>query len=483
MALDERLGELLRSAGFGGRRSMELLAEGGGAIAPVGSLRALGRTEDARMAVLLRLFGYSQDVEREQAEQALAPLGVAELAAAGLIDIDGTAVRSGLRLSDFHGLLLAGDAPRDVEPEQHVMALSTASQLTAYLTVRREVATALDLGTGSGVHALLAARHAEHVVGVDINARALELAALNERLNGVPDGRCSWVQGSWLDPVEDERFDLVVANPPYVISPDNILRYRDSERGGDELSREVVRGCARVLAEDGFATVMCSWIHREDAWDAPVREWVAGLGCDALLLHLSSQRPLPYAISWNRGRAESDPRWFAETVDRWVAHLQAADVERIATGFVVLRRRSARENWFGSFHGIAIPQGPGGEQLERIFAGGDVLGSRRGAGLLAELLSRPWELLDRHRLDQSAIYEGGAYAGEGRMSRQPDTGVHATVEPRVLPVLLGCDGSRPLGELLNAAPVPEGLDRAGFHSLCLGTVRDLIARGYLLPVD
>ena len=58
----------------------------------------------------------------------------------------------------------------------HVLGVGGATRILAALTVRRQVGAALDLGTGSGVHALLAARHAERVVGVDLNRRALRLA-------------------------------------------------------------------------------------------------------------------------------------------------------------------------------------------------------------------------------------------------------------------------------------------------------------------
>ena len=145
--------------------------------------------------------------------------------------------------------------------------LSTSSKAVAYTTVRRPVRTALDLGTGSGIQALLAARHAERVVGVDVNPHALALADLSQRLNGVDN--VDWVEGDWFEPVDGQRFDLVVANPPVVISPDNSLLARDSAIGGEELSRQIVRGCAEHLDEGGFATVFCNWAHGEGAARGP----------------------------------------------------------------------------------------------------------------------------------------------------------------------------------------------------------------------
>ena len=117
------------------------------------------------------------------------------------------------------------------------------SNTLANLTVRRPVARALDVGTGNGIQALLASRHAEHVVATDVNERALAFARFNLALNGVSNVELR--QGSFLEPVEGERFDLVVANPPYVISPESSFVFRDSGLGRDRVSELVVRGRAR----------------------------------------------------------------------------------------------------------------------------------------------------------------------------------------------------------------------------------------------
>jgi release factor glutamine methyltransferase len=79
----------------------------------------------------------------------------------------------------------------------------------------RRTGRALDLGTGSGCIALALASEGEYdeVVGVDLSAEALALARENSALSAVS---VRWVEGSWVDPVRAERFDLVVSNPPYI---------------------------------------------------------------------------------------------------------------------------------------------------------------------------------------------------------------------------------------------------------------------------
>ncbi len=72
----------------------------------------------------------------------------------------------------------------------------------------------LDVGTGSGILAIAAAKlHATRVVAIDLYSGALDVARRNACLNGVED-RIEWVCGNLLEPVKDERFDLIVSNPP-----------------------------------------------------------------------------------------------------------------------------------------------------------------------------------------------------------------------------------------------------------------------------
>src|SRR5207245_2780355 len=120
-------------------------------------------------------------------------------------------------------------------------------------------------------------------------------------------------------PVAGERFDLVVSNPPYVVSPASELLYRDGDLPADAVTRKLLREAPGYLEEGGFAQVMGNWIHgAHEDWRAPLEECVAGTGCDALLLRYSPLDLVAYAANWNLPLPAGGSRPFLEAVDRWL---------------------------------------------------------------------------------------------------------------------------------------------------------------------
>src|SRR5439155_5157222 len=178
--------------------------------------------------------------------------------------------------------------------------------------------------TGSGIHALLAAAHAEHVVATDVNARALAFTELNAALNGVTNVECR--RGSLFEPVDGETFDLITCNAPYVVSPERRWAYRDSGLQADQVSERVVQDAAAHLNEGGFATLLVSWLAQdEDSPDERVLAWVEATGCSGWILPTQGSDPLDHAAEWNSHLA-GDPQAFGEAVDEWEHYFERLGV-------------------------------------------------------------------------------------------------------------------------------------------------------------
>ena len=128
-----------------------------------------------------------------------------------------------------------------------------ASQLTrAVLPADADV---LDMGTGSGVCALAAARHARRVVASDIDESAVRCARINMLLNEA-DAKVHVLQGDLFEPLGDRRFDVVLFNPPFVrgIPRNNADRAWRSP----DMAERFAAGLRAHLRPSGYALVLLS---------------------------------------------------------------------------------------------------------------------------------------------------------------------------------------------------------------------------------
>lgn len=110
----------------------------------------------------------------------------------------------------------------------------------------------LDIGTGSGILAVVAALQASESVGVDINPRAVQCARQTALLSS-PAGTTTFLCGDLYEPVRSQRFDCIVANPPFVPLPPGFRMFLSADGGPDGLSivRRVLAGVHQHLTVDG----------------------------------------------------------------------------------------------------------------------------------------------------------------------------------------------------------------------------------------
>jgi release factor glutamine methyltransferase len=113
----------------------------------------------------------------------------------------------------------------------------------------------LDLGTGSGIGAVFAARRGASVVAVDVNPEAVRCARINALLNQA-DERIDVRVGDLFEPVHGREFDLVLFNPPFYrgIPRDNL----DHAWRAQDVFERFAAGLAGVLAPDGYALLTLS---------------------------------------------------------------------------------------------------------------------------------------------------------------------------------------------------------------------------------
>ncbi len=419
------------------------LMEGTAWLTSPSDIAIVGRrvTGQGPFATAFRLFYLGLEVDAAAAERALAPVSLSSLAGIGVLARDGSTVRPLVQLAPVGSLLAAADLGDSLRgTRDFVTGRTPATMALLGHTIRAPVGKALDVGCGNGAQALAAARDAESVVATDVSQRALAFTRFSAALNGLANIECR--EGPWFEPVDGERFDLIVGNPPFVVSPDSEFLYRDAGLPGDSASRDLVAGAAEHLANGGFAHLLCNWAHAADDWTAPVREWVAEAGCDAWALRFGSRDALRYAAGWNAHLKDADPAEFESAVERWLDYYRRLGIEAIAYGLIILRCRPSGTGWFRAAELPRRPVGDPTAHFQRLFSNEEPSGDD---GLLdARLSPAPGQTVE-----QLLVAEASGYRTDHAIVRvAPGIGVDCEVDGAAIAVLEGCDGRRSLREVV-----------------------------------
>jgi len=425
------------------------------------------------------LFWLGRAVSESAFGKMLQGLDIQALTAVGLLNRQDGMVRSSAKLTPYHDLLLASDFGPEVHRQlsaDHVLGVGAASLTLANLTVRRKVKTALDLGSGAGIQAFLAANHADHVIGTDTNPRALNFAKFNTILNGTEG--IEWRQGNLYEPAAQEQFDLIVSNPPFVISPESLFVFRDGNLQGDLVSEQVVSGAGEKLTEGGFACILLNWYHKNDTdWDSRPLSWASNTGCDNWLLCFKSADPLVYAADWLRTSIGQSSPDYGRRLDEWMAYYEKNSIERISAGVMIMRKRRGQVNWSrADVIETGHATGSSGEQIERIFAAEDLLRTLDEQRLLEQRF-----LFNKHHLLQHelSLEDGRWVIRKENLRATRGIPISGKVDMYIATLLAGCDGQRTLRELIGTVAGRMQSDVEELMPACLAAFRKLMQAGFL----
>ena len=224
-----------------------------------------------------------------------------------------------------------------------------------------------------------------------------------------------------------------------------------------------------------------NWACRPDGdWAEPPRSWLdeARLRCVGVAARI--RRPLTYAARWLRGEwlAHSDPSGSA--LDRWLNYYRACGIDAIASGSVVVRKRCG-VNWFQGFSVGAEMHGFCGEQLQRLLGIQDYCTNHLRTD--EDLLNCRFKLSE-HRLEQVFHFEHDRYQLHSSLLRlQEPMPIPIGIDGFGLQLLSKCDGRHTLRDLLCDAAARHDVDVDDMMSSALVSIRNLVTRGFLLPVD
>lgn len=366
------------------------------------------RAQTAPISVLTRLFMLGDTVAGQQLDQALPTCGVAGAVSLSLVqpvadssspsryratvdlrpysavipdvmvgggsDSDSTRQLNWWIASDLTSMVTGGALRPD-----HVLGVGGASTSLLEMTIRKPFTSALDMGCGCGIQAMHLATHCERVVATDLSERACQFTRFNAALN---DMQIDVRAGSLFEPVAGQTFDLIVTNPPFVITPDvlrgdgdDLLEYRDGGMSRDELVRTVIQMGPDYLVPGGYMQMIGNWeipadVDPDSGWSDRLKPWFSDRPVDAWIVQRDVLDPAQYVEMWLQDADPHDADSEADAeldigesgamvgvedpfglVDskreiayaKWLADFDSANVGAVGMGFVAMRRLDADE--------------------------------------------------------------------------------------------------------------------------------------------
>jgi SAM-dependent methyltransferase len=399
---------------------------------------------------------------------------------AGFLTRDSGALRPDITIVPRGELLFISDALSVLGGEhaaEFVLPAGTeAASALLDLTLRTSVGRTLDLGTGCGEQALLAAAHSEHVVATDINPRAVRYAEMNARLNGIDNVEIR--TGDLFAPVNGESFDLIVSNPPFVPAPGKRFTYRDTDDELDGLCRRLVTQAPGYLTAGGILQMLCEWVElRDEPWQQRIAGWLEGTGCDGWVLHWPPRSPDDYTAV--RLGEVSGPGLLTGSEDfaQWAESFSSRQVTGIHAGLVVMRRREGR-NWIRYQPVVRPVAGPAADTIRRCMAGSDFVDARVSDQALLGRVLHPCPDL---RVEQAHEYRGERWqAAPVRARLIGGLALETELDPAAAILLNQFDGLRTVLECLDRLAEFMGTEPVKIADSGLETTRSLISSGLLL---
>jgi SAM-dependent methyltransferase len=250
-------------------------------------LSLIGKSlEPSCQNILFRWFWVGGPIETSLVREWIPERIVDLLLKGGVLTTEGDSLTSVIRISPFHGYMILSDHATARTGDLHagtVLWPNPTTMMCYHLSMQSPVERMLDLGTGNGVLALAAAGHCGSIIATDLNPRAKEFCEFNAALNGVT--HVEYREGNSFEPVRDELFDLILANPPFFVTPTVRRVYSDNSMELDGFCRSLVREAPRHLKEGGYCQMLVEWVQLAgQTWRDRLNDWFEGLGCDVWVL-------------------------------------------------------------------------------------------------------------------------------------------------------------------------------------------------------
>ena len=295
---------------------------------------------------LIRLFQLRASISAERLRNIFSEDEVKLMIALGLISENEDEYSGRVDIFSVDGLLIATDhrymlKPADTLSEDPVMYIGMDSFGLVQSAPRVAVDTVLDLCCGSGVQGLAAIRYAKKVVAVDVNPRAIRFSRFNAQLNGIENYEA--FQGNLYEAVLDQKFDCILANPPFVPSPTEDLKFRDGGETGENILAEIIQGANRHLNDLGRLCIVTDLVDIT-SYESKLSSWWGDSPFLGLILTTADRDEILFSVPHCHAPFSQSLVDFDNELERWVNNFRKAKLTAVNFGYINVWKDSKFSN-------------------------------------------------------------------------------------------------------------------------------------------
>lgn len=423
------------------------------------------------LEILVRLFVLRQNIGTSDFAAAIAPMEPAAWISAGLVTVNGDRVIPAVELCPYRSIVAAADWPGEPRSaDDEVMDIAASSRALLQMTIRQQIGSVLDIGSGCGIQSIAAAEHSRSVLGTDISRRAVRFAEFNSILNGRTNA--SFAAANLFDAAKERTFDLIVCNPPFVIGPKALSIHTSTGTPSDTFCETIIRRTPEFMNPNGYAQLVCNWAQiGDESSEEHISNWLENNGCDSWVLHSHTESAAEYA----RARAEenaSDPDRVEALFSEWIEYFLRENITGVHFGVITMRRSAGHANWI-RYDELPKTNGDCGDAIRRGFLLQDFLEQH---SIDRDLLDQPISVAPEVELVESpADHDWHVQLKKGLM-------FSANINPEISEFLHYCESEMPPRNYVLGQAFAKGFDVQKVLPRFESAVCQLIKYGFLMPI-
>ena len=297
--------------------------------------------ENTSLDKLIKFFMLNQFLTKQEAVQILSPEILRFCADVGLIGVDTEGFYSRVDLFPcMDGYFASDHRFTTICGPGHVYPPGLDSYTLTRGMIRDRSESTLDLCTGNGIQAIIASRYSDKVTAIDINPRAINFARFNALLNQVDN--ITFIEGNLYEPVQNQKFDRILTNPPLVSAPYQKVCLNEGEKSGEVVLQRMIAGIPDHLSDDGYAQIVTILMFNEGInYIDKLKGWLK----DAPMLVLTAAnryRDLETYVSSHIHMGKDFEEYSSELIE-WFEIYRENTITKLADGIISMKRSPSGE--------------------------------------------------------------------------------------------------------------------------------------------